>query len=43
MEVVDAVSHAPLRGDKPVDPVTSIRVTISRVGPEPSDKRKKEK
>jgi peptidyl-prolyl cis-trans isomerase A (cyclophilin A) len=41
MEVVDAISHAPLHGDKPVDPVKLISVTISRVGPEPADKRKK--
>jgi peptidyl-prolyl cis-trans isomerase A (cyclophilin A) len=43
MEVVDAISHAPLHGDKPVDPVKLISVIISRVGPEPADKRKKEK
>lgn len=43
MEVVDAISHAPLHGDKPVDPVKLISVTISRVGPAPRDKRKKEK
>jgi len=43
MEVVDAISHAPLHGDKPVDPVKLISVTISRVGPEPADKHKKEK
>ncbi len=35
MEVVDAIAHAPLHGDKPVDPVKLISVTISRVGPEP--------
>jgi peptidyl-prolyl cis-trans isomerase A (cyclophilin A) len=43
MEVVDAISHAPLHGDKPVDPVKLISVTISRVGPEPASKGKKEK
>jgi cyclophilin family peptidyl-prolyl cis-trans isomerase len=43
MEVVDAISHAPLHGDKPVDPVKLISVTISRVGPERADKHKKEK
>jgi len=39
MEVVDAISHAPLHGDKPVDPVKLISVTISRVGPAPSDRQ----
>jgi len=43
MEVVDAISHAPLHGDKPVEPVKLISVTISRVGPGPEDKGKKEK
>jgi peptidyl-prolyl cis-trans isomerase A (cyclophilin A) len=43
MEVVDAISHAPLHGDKPVEPVKLISVTISRVGPEPAGKHKKEK
>jgi hypothetical protein len=42
MEVVDAISHAPLHGDKPVEPVKLISVTISRVGPEPAERRKKE-
>jgi peptidyl-prolyl cis-trans isomerase A (cyclophilin A) len=41
MEVVDAISHAPLHGDKPVEPVKLIGVTISRVGPEPTGKHKK--
>jgi cyclophilin family peptidyl-prolyl cis-trans isomerase len=41
MNVVDAISHAPLHGDKPVDPVKLISVTISRVGPGPADKGKK--
>jgi peptidyl-prolyl cis-trans isomerase A (cyclophilin A) len=36
MEVVDAISHAPLRGDKPVEPVKLMSVTISRVSPEPA-------
>jgi len=31
MEVVDAINHAPLHGDKPVEPVKLISVTISRV------------
>ncbi len=43
MEVVDAISHAPLHGDKPVNPVKLISVTISRVGPVPGEKGKKEK
>src|SRR5579863_590881 len=43
MEVVDTISHAPLHGDKPVDPVKLISVTISRVGPEPTGKHQKEK
>ena len=43
MDVVDAISHAPLHGDKPVDPVKLISVTISRVGPAPAEKGKKEK
>lgn len=43
MDVVDAISHAPLHGDKPVEPVKLISVTISRVGPEPGERRKKEK
>jgi hypothetical protein len=29
--VVDAINHAPLHGDKPVEPVKLISVTISRV------------
>jgi peptidyl-prolyl cis-trans isomerase A (cyclophilin A) len=43
MDVVDAIAHAPLHGDKPVDPVRLISVTISRVGPAPRDKGKREK
>jgi cyclophilin family peptidyl-prolyl cis-trans isomerase len=30
-EVVDAISHAPLKGDKPVDPVKLMSVTIERI------------
>ena len=41
MEVVDAISHALLHGDKPVEPVKLISVTISRVGPEPTGKHEK--
>ena len=43
MDVVHAISTAPLHGDKPVDPVKLISVTISRVGPAPGEKKKKEK
>jgi peptidyl-prolyl cis-trans isomerase A (cyclophilin A) len=43
MDVVDAIAHAPLHGDKPVDPVKLISVTIFRVGPEPAEKGKKQK
>ena len=41
LNVVEAISHAPLRGDKPVDPVKLISVTISRIGPEPEQKKGK--
>ena len=40
MDVVDAISHAPVHGDKPVDPVKLLSVTISRIGPEPQQKGK---
>lgn len=43
MEVVNAISHARLHGDKPVEPVALASVTITRVGPEPAEKKKKEK
>jgi cyclophilin family peptidyl-prolyl cis-trans isomerase len=35
LEIVGKISHAPLRGDRPVDPAKLIRVTIERIGPEP--------
>jgi peptidyl-prolyl cis-trans isomerase A (cyclophilin A) len=38
--VVSKIARAPVRGEKPVDPVKLIGVTIERVGPAPSDKRK---
>ena len=38
MPVVLAINKAPLRGDKPVDPVRLIGVRIQRVGPEPKAK-----
>jgi cyclophilin family peptidyl-prolyl cis-trans isomerase len=39
-DVVDAIAKAPLRGDKPVDPVRLMSVTIERIGPEPKSKKK---
>lgn len=41
IEVADRISHAPLHGDQPVDPVKLLGVTIERVGPEPVHKTKK--
>jgi peptidyl-prolyl cis-trans isomerase A (cyclophilin A) len=41
LEVVSKISHAPCRGDKPVDPVKLVSVTIERVGPEPAQKPRK--
>jgi len=40
-DVVSKINRSPVRGDKPVDPVKLISVTIERVGPEPVKKRKK--
>ncbi len=40
-EVVSKIDHARVHGDKPVDPVKLISVTIERIGPEPVKKRKK--
>jgi cyclophilin family peptidyl-prolyl cis-trans isomerase len=40
-DVVLKINRAKLRGDKPVDPVKLIGVTIERIGPEPVKKRKK--
>lgn len=37
-DVVLKINHAPVRGDKPVDPVKLISVTIERIGPEPAQK-----
>jgi peptidyl-prolyl cis-trans isomerase A (cyclophilin A) len=39
-DVVSKISHAPVHGDKPVDPVKLISVTIERIGPEPVKKKK---
>ncbi len=40
-DVVSSISRGRVRGDKPVDPVKLIGVTIERIGPEPVKKRKK--
>lgn len=40
-DVVSKISHASVRGDKPVDPVKLISVTIERIGPEPKKKQQK--
>ena len=40
-DVVSKISRAPVRGDKPVDPVKLITVKIERFGPEPVKKPKK--
>ena len=39
-DVVSKISRAPVRGDKPIDPVKLTSVTIQRVGPEPKGKKK---
>jgi peptidyl-prolyl cis-trans isomerase A (cyclophilin A) len=38
LDVATAINHAPLRGDKPVDPVVLKSVSIERIGPEPPRK-----
>lgn len=38
--VVDAIAKGPLRGEKPIDPVQLINVTIERIGPAPKGKNK---
>jgi cyclophilin family peptidyl-prolyl cis-trans isomerase len=40
-DVVSRINHAPVHGDKPVNPVKLINVTIERIGPEPVKNRKK--
>lgn len=40
-DVVNRINHAPVRGDRPVTPVKLLSVTIERIGPEPSPKKKK--
>lgn len=37
-DVVSKIAHAPVHGDKPVDPVKLISVTIERIGAAPKDK-----
>jgi peptidyl-prolyl cis-trans isomerase A (cyclophilin A) len=39
--VVAKINHAAVRGDRPVDPVKLIGVSIERIGPEPVKKPKK--
>jgi peptidyl-prolyl cis-trans isomerase A (cyclophilin A) len=41
LDVVSKINRAPVHGDKPVDPVKLIGVTIERIGPEPAKKPKK--
>jgi len=41
LDVVTKINHAPGHGDKPVDPVKLIGVTIERIGPAPVRKPKK--
>lgn len=41
LDVVDRINHARVHGDKPVDPVKLIAVTIERVGLEPVKKPKR--
>lgn len=43
MDVVWLINHSPVRGDRPVNPVKLISVTVERVGPEPVKKEKKPK
>jgi cyclophilin family peptidyl-prolyl cis-trans isomerase len=38
-DVVNKINHAPVHGDKPVDPVKLLTVEIQRVGPEPVKKK----
>jgi peptidyl-prolyl cis-trans isomerase A (cyclophilin A) len=39
-DVASAINRAPLHGDRPVDPVKLLSVTIERVGPEPVKKKR---
>ena len=40
LDVASAINRAPLHGDRPVDPVKLLSVTIERVGPEPAKKKR---
>jgi peptidyl-prolyl cis-trans isomerase A (cyclophilin A) len=40
-DVVESIGRGPVRGDKPVNPVRLIGVTIERIGPEPAKKHKR--
>jgi cyclophilin family peptidyl-prolyl cis-trans isomerase len=40
MDVVEKINHAKANGDRPVDPVKLIGVTIERDGPDPRAKKK---
>jgi peptidyl-prolyl cis-trans isomerase A (cyclophilin A) len=41
LDVAERINHAPVHGDRPVDPVKLLSVTIERVGPEPPIKKRK--
>ena len=41
LDVITAIANAPAKGDKPLDPVKLITVTIHRIGPEPKGKKAK--
>jgi cyclophilin family peptidyl-prolyl cis-trans isomerase len=40
-DVVSRINHAPVHGDKPVEPVKLLTVSIERVGPEPVKKSRR--
>jgi peptidyl-prolyl cis-trans isomerase A (cyclophilin A) len=40
-DVVDKINRAPVRGDRPVEPIKLIGVAIERVGPEPGKGKKR--
>jgi peptidyl-prolyl cis-trans isomerase A (cyclophilin A) len=40
-DVVNRINHAPVRDEKPLQPVKLVSVTIERIGPEPVKKPKK--
>jgi peptidyl-prolyl cis-trans isomerase A (cyclophilin A) len=40
LDVASAINRVPLHGDRPVDPVKLLSVTIERVGPEPAKKKR---